>query len=326
MRLRQNVDAHFSQDAVFPHEIVFGVQRPDDPAIDIANAAIAAHPAIRAMIAIGDRPGPPNRKIANLIQMTAHATGEILVITDSDIRPPPDHLTRVLQALSATGVGVVTCPYAGEGVAGLWSEVAALGLSYQFLPNLITGVTLGMAKPCMGSTIALRRDTLERIGGFEAFAHVLADDYAIGAAVRGLGLRSVTVPLVVTHVCTETTLREVFSHELRWARTIRGVDPAGHAGSVVTHPVPIALAGAFLTGLKPAALAVLAAAIVARFLLSLAIDRGAGRRTRLRWVLPLRDMLSFTVFVTSFLGHAVEWRGEKFHVTSDGDLSPVQGR
>ncbi len=321
--LRQNLAAHFFPHLHNPLQIVFGVQRPDDPAADIARAVMAEHPDVPASLAVGDRPAVPNRKVANLIQMIPLATGAILMLSDSDIKPPPDHLNRVLAALNEPEVGVVTCPYFGVGETGLWSEVAGMGLSYQFLPNVITGVSLGMARPCMGSTIALRRDTLERIGGFDAFGAVLADDYAIGAAVRGLGLRSVVTPSLVAHSCSENSLGEVFRHELRWARTVRGVDPAGHAGSLVTHPVPLALIAVLLTGFAAPALAVLAVSVVARFLLAVVIDRAALRRCRLLWLLPLRDMLSFAVFVGSFLGRAVEWQGEKFHVTTDGDLSPV---
>lgn len=321
--LRQNLEAHFLQRVHNRLQIVFGAQRADDPAAALAAALAADHPSIPAAVSIGDRAGMPNRKIANLVQMYPAATGDILVLIDSDIRPPPGHLDRVIAALDAPGVGVVTCPYFGVGETGFWSEIAGMGLSYQFLPNVITGVSLGMAKPCMGSTIALRRRTLERIGGFDAFGEVLADDYAMGAAVRALGLASVTAPSLVAHSCSEASLAEVFGHELRWARTVKGVDPAGHAGSVVTHPVVLALIAAPLTGFAAPTLAILTVAVVARFLLAGVIDRVAGRRSRLLWLLPLRDMLSFGVFVGSFLGRAVEWRGQKFHVTTNGDLSPV---
>ncbi len=321
--LRQNLAAHFLQQLQNPLQIVFGVQRSDDPAASVARTVMADYPQVPAALAIGDRPAVPNRKIANLIQMRPLARGDILVLIDSDIRPPPDHLRRVLAALAKPGVGIVTCPYFGVGETGLWSDVAGMGISYQFLPNVITGVSLGMAKPCMGSTIALRHETLERIGGFDAFGGVLADDYAMGAAVRSLGLSSAMATSLVAHGCCERSLGEVVRHELRWARTVKGVDFAGHAGSLVTHPVPLAAIAAILTGFAPPAVVVLAAAVVARFLLAAAIDRAAQRRGRLLWLLPLRDMLSFAVFVGSFLGRAVEWRGEKFHVTTNGDLSPV---
>ncbi len=321
--LRQNLAAHFFQNAPNSIQIIFGVQNPADPAIAIAQDVIAEHPESAALLAIGDGGEGANRKIANLIQMADHATGEVLILCDSDIGPPPDHATRVLAALAEPGVGIVTCPYYGRGETGFWSTLAAMGLSYQFLPSVLTGVSLGMATPCMGSTIALRRETLATIGGFGAFRDVLADDYAMGAAVRALGQTSVVAPVLVSHSCTETSLSEVFAHELRWARTVKGVDPAGHGGSVVTHPVPLALLAALLLGLQPFPLLLLALAVAVRLMLGCVADRVIGRSSGPLWMLPLRDMLSFAVFVGSFLGQAVVWRGEKFHVTADGDLSPV---
>lgn len=321
--LRQNLAAHFFQNAHNPIQIIFGVQNPADPAIAIAQDVIAAHPEAAAQLAIGDGGAGANRKVANLIQMGSHATGEVLILCDSDIGPPPDHVAWVLAALAEPDLGIVTCPYYGRGETGIWSVLAAMGLSYQFMPSVITGVSLGMAKPCMGSTIALRPETLTAIGGFEAFRDVLADDYAMGAAVRALGQRSMVAPVLVSHSCTEASLAEVFAHELRWARTVRGVDPAGHGGSVVTHPVPLALLALLLLGLHPFPVLLLGAAIGVRVMLGCFADRVIGRRSGSLWVLPLRDMLSFAVFVGSFLGRAVVWRGEKFHVTTDGDLSPV---
>ncbi len=321
--LRQNLAAHFFQNAHNSIQIIFGAQNPADPAIAIAQDVIAGHPATTALVAVGQGGEGTNRKVANLIQMTVHATGEVLILCDSDIGPPPDHVGRVLAALDGPGVGIVTCPYYGRGETGPWSVLAAMGLSYQFMPSVITGVSLGMATPCMGSTIALRREALEAIGGLEAFRDVLADDYAMGAAVRALGLKSVVAPVLVSHSCTELSFSEVFAHELRWARTVKGVDPAGHGGSLVTHPVPLALLAVLLLGLQPFPLLLLAAAVGARVMLGCVADRVIGRSSGPLWMLPLRDMLSFAVFVGSFLGRAVVWRGEKFHVTADGDLSPV---
>ena len=123
-----------------------------------------------------------------------------------------------------------------------------MGISYGFLPNVAAGVGLGLAHPCMGSTIALRRAVLDEIGGFEAFAEVLADDYEIGRAVRARGYRIALPACLLAHGCGETRLGEVFAHELRWAVTIRCMDPAGHAGSVVTHPLALALLALLLLG------------------------------------------------------------------------------
>jgi len=102
---------------------------------------------------------------------------------------PPDYLRRVVDALAKPGVGAVTCLYTGKPFGGLAARLSAMGIDYHFLPNVVTGISLGLAKPCFGSTIALRRVVLDEIGGLASFASVLADDYEIGRTVRANILR-----------------------------------------------------------------------------------------------------------------------------------------
>jgi ceramide glucosyltransferase len=231
----------------------------------------------------------------------------------------PDYLARIAAALAAPGVGAVTCLYAGRGDAGFWSRLAAAGISYQFLPNVMIGLALGLARPCMGSTIAMRRETLDRIGGFAPFADVLADDHAIGEAVRALGLAVVVPPMIVTHGCTETSLGAVARHELRWNATVRGLDPLGFAGSVVTYPIPLALLG--LLSPTPLAAIILVSACAARVALILRVDRLTGRKSAPSWVLPLRDIFSLILFAASFFIRSVDWRGERLRMEQDGRVS-----
>jgi ceramide glucosyltransferase len=161
---------------------------------------------------------------------------------------------------------------------------------------------------------------LRQIGGFEAFAEVLADDYAIGGAVRAAGCRSVTAPVLVAHGCAERTLGELVAHELRWARTVRGVDPAGFLGSGVTHALPLALAAAILLRGQAAALAALCLAAVCRLWLMRQVDKAAGSPREAWWLMPVRDILSFVIFAASFFGRKVEWRGARFRVGQHGKL------
>ncbi len=321
-RLSENLRSFCDQDYPAPVQIVFGVGAADDSARPVAEALIGDARSVDASLCIDTRTHGRNAKISNLINMTAEARHPIIVISDSDIGAPPDYLRRVQRALAESGVGVVTCPYYGRGEAGFWSDLAAMAIDYQFLPNVISGVTLRLAAPCMGSTVALRRETLDRIGGFEAFRDVLADDYAIGEAVRRLGLTSIVAPVLVSHDCVERSFGDVFVHELRWARTVRSLDPAGHAGSVVTHTLALALLAALLLDFSAASLILFGAAFGARVWLMRIVDGHIGRRLGAWGLLPIRDMLSFAVFVGSFFGRSVEWRGAKFHVTNDGDLEP----
>jgi len=313
----------FAQDYAGETQIILGLQSADDPARRIAERLRAAHPDRDIAVVVDSRRHGANGKVSNLVNMAGHARHPILVLSDSDIAVPPDYLAGVVQALQGEGVGVVTCPYFGRARAGGWSRLAAMGLTYQFLPSVVVGVSLQLAQPCMGSTIALRRELLQAIGGFSAFADTLADDYAIGAAVRAAGWRSVVAPVLVAHGCAETSLRQLLAHELRWARTIRGVDPAGYLGSGVTHAVVLALLGAVLQrGAAPAlAVLILAAACRAWMIRRLAEVTASAKEPW--WLFAVRDILSFAVFVRSFFVRIVDWRGARFRVDLRGGLSGI---
>jgi ceramide glucosyltransferase len=254
--------------------------------------------------------------------MQAAARHGILVLADSDIAVSPRWLTQVTAALSRPGVGVVTCLYTGAaGDSGLWSKLAAMGTSYEFLPNVVVGASLGLAAPCFGSTIALKRETLEEIGGFTAFADCLADDYHIGRAVREAGYTLAIPALGVAHTAAEPSLGSLFRHEQRWRRTIHSLDPVGNAGSIVTFSFAFALLSALLLDLSAPGFAVVAVALAARLVLKLSIDRAFGAKTGPIWLLPLRDLLSYAVFVNSLFGETVHWRGSRFVVEPTGVMS-----
>jgi ceramide glucosyltransferase len=261
-----------------------------------------------------------NGKISNLTNMQPHAIHDLLVLSDSDIAVEPDYLTRIAVAIAQPGVGAVTCLYAGRGDAGLWSRIAAAGISYQFLPSVMIGLATGLAKPCMGSTIALRRETLDAIGGFVRFADILADDHAMGAAVRELGLTIVVPRMIVIHGCTETNFLALARHELRWNATVRALDKAGFIGSIVTHPFALAVIAFAMGGGAMAAWLILAA-FLSRMVLAFRIDRLAGRRTMPLWLLPARDIVSFALYIATFFVRSVDWRGAKLRMEKDGRVS-----
>jgi ceramide glucosyltransferase len=175
----------------------------------------------------------------------------------------------------------------------------------------------------MGSTIAMRREILAEIGGYAAFAEVLADDYEIGRAIRARGHRIVLPDMAVAHGCSEISLRELYAHELRWAVTVRIIDPVGHAGSVVTHTIPLALIGAALSPDTGFALIVLAAAFASRLWLKHRVDSAVGRSSGPWTWLIGRDLLSFGVFLGSLFARAVYWRGARFGVSSGRKVFPA---
>jgi ceramide glucosyltransferase len=322
--LSENLESFFAQDYPGAVQIVFGVHNESDPAIAIVKALQARYSHLDTIIVADGALHGANAKVSNLINMLPAARHDILVLSDSDITVSRRWLRHVTDALAGPGVGLVTCLYTGEVARGedrIWPTLSAMGTSYDFLPNVVLSTSLGLAKPCMGSTIALTRAMLDEIGGFMAFADYLADDYEMGRAVRARG-RAVAIPAMgVGHTAAEASARELLRHELRWTRTIRTLNPLGYLGSVVTFGFPIALIAALLLDFSWASVAVLGLTLASRLFLKRRIDGIFGTYAGPFWLLPVRDLLSFAVFVTSQFGETVHWRGSRFSVETSGALS-----
>jgi ceramide glucosyltransferase len=205
--------------------------------------------------------------------------------------------------------------------SGLWSLLACLHINHGFLPQAVVAEAIGAGAGCFGASIALRRETLDRIGGFATIEDDLADDHALGAAVRRAGGRIELSSHLVDNVIAEPSLAALVRHELRWARTIRLVAPLGFFGSVVTQPVMVAALAAALGVLPTAGPAMLAIAFLCRCLSARALDRALGLPDSPLYLLPVRDMLSFAVFVASFFTRKVAWRDRTFRVGRGGELT-----
>jgi ceramide glucosyltransferase len=320
-RLKENLLSFCRQDYGAPVQIVFGVQDPLDPAVKVVGEIKREFPGLDIEMVIDTRIYGTNRKVSNLINLVGRAKYDVLILSDSDIAVAPDYLRTVTASLERAEGGAVTCLYTGSALPNLWSRMVAMGINYQFIPNVIFGTELGLAEPCFGSTIALRKDLLRRIGGMEAFSDLLADDYELGRAVRRHGQRMAVAPVVVAHTCCEQSSTEMFAHELRWARTIRLLNRQGHLGTFITHAFPLALIGAVLAGFSWVSLGVVAAALLSRLAVKWRMDRVLGTSAGSAFLLPLRDVISFAIFIGSLFGGNVRWRGARFLVQPDGVLS-----
>jgi len=303
-----------------PAEMVCGVADAGDRALD-ALAGLKTDGPVALRTVIGGRPKGRNAKVGNLESIAAQASGEMLVLADSDMAVPPDYLASLASALAQPGVGAATCLYVGRGDAGFWSRLVAAGIDTHFLPSVELGLATGRANPCMGSTIALRASTLEQIGGMAAFRDVLADDFEIGVAVRAAGLRVVVPDMVLVHGCADAHARQMLRQELRWNATVAGLDKAGYLGSVVLHPLPLALIGGLLGG-GIFAWSVALAALLVRGRIALAacqldpFGRKATVKLQLLALVPLRDLLSFTTFLGALAVRNVHWRGANMAITA----------
>lgn len=316
--LFENLASLCEQDYTGPLQIVFGVADARDPALAVVDLLREKYPGAHIEVVIEGRTVGTNPKVSNLANMSARIAHDIVIVADSDIRVRRDYLAQVVGNLQRAG-GAVTCPYYGISTGNVWSRLSQLTIDGQFLPGVLVGARFGMARPCLGSTIALRRDLLAAIGGFEAVADCLADDYELGVLLAKHGAPVTVLPLAVGHVCDESSLRELWHHELRWALTIRTIDPLAYAGWIVTHGFALAAIACCIGG-GMVAVSVALAALVCRAVLILAIERGYGLQPHPYWLIPVRDLLSFAVYVAGFVSRDVSWRGQRLRLKSKGTL------
>ncbi len=302
---------------VFPRfQIVFGVQDLDDTAIPVVQRLRRRFPHVDIELVIDPTPHGLNRKVANLINMFPSARHNWLVVSDSDMHAPPDYLARVADALAVPGTGLVTTLYTGRPAQpGLPGLLGASYITQSFAAGALMARALGR-QDCMGATMALSRETLMRVGGFPTLSPYVADDAVLGSKVRTLGQNVTLAACVPATTVGERSVTALFLHELRWARTIRAVEPLGFAVSVIQFPAFWALLTVISSGGALWAVGLWLLAVGIRGGFGLAIERAMGAVRTPVWMPALRDVLSMAVLVASYMGDEVAWRG---HVLSTGE-------
>jgi ceramide glucosyltransferase len=309
------------------YQIIFGLREESDPAIPIIRRLMADFPRRDIELVVSPDEFGHNAKVSNLQNMYAKAKHDVLLIADSDIRVEPDYLRRVIAPLrpqtDRPQVGMVTCLYRGTNAKTFAGLLENIGVSATFGPDVCSARALQGVKFAFGSTIAMRRETLGRIGGFPALADYLADDFLLGNHAAKEGLEVVLSDCVVEHVSAPDTFAAMLRHQVRWARTVRVSRPWGYRGMIMTHGVAAALMAALAWGFSGFALWLLAVTIMARFLPLFVIgvyglkDRALARYF---WLAPVRDLIAFGVWAAGLAGDKIEWRGVKFRVTPGGKL------
>jgi ceramide glucosyltransferase len=321
--LYENLRSFCEQD--YPrYQIVFGVLDADDPAVAVVRRLIDEFPELDLTLVADSRSEGSNLKVATLEHVLDRADHDLLVIADSDIRVGPDYLSRIVQPLKEPEVGLVTCAFTARSAGGSWSRLRSMWFNYDFLPSVLVSRRIGLQIGCFGSTMALRGELLRHVGGLESLRDQLADDYALGVAVRRSGKRVVLSSYVVRSTISEPSFGSLILHELRWGRTLRSMAPLGYAGTVVTHPFVLALGLVAWTGFNWPALSMLGLALTFRLWLAREIARAWNLRPASLWLVPLRDMLSFVTFVASLWGSRVVWRQRHLRVASGGRLVTEQ--
>ena len=322
--LEENLRSFFRQD-YSGFEILFAVHRADDPAVAVVEKVrreCPGGPATR-LIVTGEPPGP-NAKAFSLERMTQEARHHLLVTSDSDARVTPGLLKTIASEFQEEGVGVATCPYRAVPGPSVWSRLEAIGMNTEFLGGVLVARMLEGMKFALGPTMAIRREVLERMGGFGGLQDYLSEDFVIGKLAAEMGYRVLLSSYMIEHRIGSQPFGTNLRHRLRWARGTRRSRPLGYWGQVFTNPLPLAV---LLWALEPGwwPLVVLTAVFRAAAAWAVAGWVLHDPLTRKRWwLVPVQDLLSFLVWIAGFFGNTILWRGRKCYLSRDGRLRQIE--
>ena len=309
------------------YQIVFAVASPDDPVLPIIRRLMETYPETDIELVVDPAIHGANYKVCNLMHACAKAKHPLLVVCDSDIRVGEEYLRQVCAPFADPEVGLVTSLYRSSEVLGSGCAIEALGFCGEMIPNVMAALKLEGLSFALGASMAVRREALERIGGFEALVDYLADDYQLGNMIHKAGFRLELSPYFVESVMRgDERMSELLSRQLRWGRTMRVSRPGGYLASGITLPFPGALLALLVSGFAApgwgalALLYVVRAAVATSYSRSLVKDRLLPRWL---WLLPLRDALSFGVWALSLVGNRVCWRGHLFLLEKGGKIVEI---
>lgn len=308
-----------------PYQIVFGLQNPADPALDVIHRLRHRFPQQDISVVIDPTQHGVNRKVSNLINMVPEARYDIIVMADSDIHAAPGYLSDLVGTLAQPGVGLVTTLYAGYGACKSFAaQMGSSQINHSFLPGVLMARSLGR-EDCLGATMALTRRTLDSIGGLQALVHHLADDAMLGRLVADQGRAVSLARTLPSTTVPESQITTLFAHELRWARTIQSVEPLGFILSSLQYPLFwAALTLVFGCG-QIWAVMLFCIAWLVRASIVIGIDATLDLAISTPvWLLPLRDAMSVAVILASYCGNQVAWRGHVLHIRGPR-LAPGKG-
>jgi ceramide glucosyltransferase len=315
--LEDNLRSFFTQQ-YGEFEILLAVRHADDPAVAIVEKLKLEFPTVPAQLVVTGLPPYPNAKVFKLEAMVKLARHDILVMSDSDIRASQRLLETIAREFQDKAVGLVTCPYRAVASASIWSQLEAVGLNTEFLGGVLAARFLNGMDFALGPTLAVRRQVLEKIRGFDHLKDYLAEDFVLGKRVAESGASVVLSCERIEHRIGSQPFWQNLVHRLRWARSTRRSRPVGYVGQVFTHSLPLALAACVLL---PHWWALAALALVARAASAAAVagwvlhDSATGRRW---WMIPIQDLLSALVWVAGFFGSTIHWRGQTYSLLPDG--------
>jgi ceramide glucosyltransferase len=308
------------------YQILFGVNDAEDDAVPLVRRLMTEFPNRDLTLLICSEVLGPNRKVSNLIHLFRQAKYQHVLVNDSDIKVAPGYLQTVMASFADPEVGMVTCLYRGNASPTLGSRLESLGIGTDFAPGVLTAWLLDKGlKFGLGSTLAMSRAALEKIGGFQAVVDFLADDYQLGKRIADAGFKVVLSHELVETAVSPYSFTQFWEHQLRWARTMRVSRPSGYAGVALTFGLPWAILLTVVAPYRWWSWTLLGMALLLRLAVALSVGFWTLRdRQMLRdlWLLPLRDLLGLATWVSSYAGNTVTWGGKKFRL-EQGRMHPI---
>jgi len=307
------------------YEVLFGVANEQDAATPVIRKLIADFPALPIRLVVTPEKIGSNDKVNKLCGLARAARHKLLVLSDADIRVGPGHLRLVAAPFRDAQVGVATSMFTGIPVRSLWPELEAISLSTDFMPAVLMARQVEGVRFALGATVAIRREGLAEIGGFEALADEAADDYELGSRAAARGHRVELVDGTVKTWCSLQSLREFFIQRLRWAIMARQARPLGYVGVIFTQGLPWTVLAVILAPSRVVAGSFVAAYLILRMGVVWTVgvwglhDNLLERRW---WLVPLWDAFAFVLWLSSLFWSRVRWRGAEYRV-SGGRLIPV---
>jgi ceramide glucosyltransferase len=308
------------------YEILFCVNDLDDAAVPLIRRLAEEFPQRSIRLLSNAAQMGSNRKVNNLVLLSREAKYELLVQSDGDVRVGANYLREMAAPFERAGTGVVSCFYRGVTQKNIWAEIEALGAATDFFAGVLVADWMEGVTFALGASVATTKTWLGKIGGYEALANVLADDYEIGNRVAKAGGRVMLSREVVETIYPAATFGEFWEHQVRWARTVRLCRPASYVGLLFTHGLPLAILGAVVSRSASGALLFIAAYAALRLAMAGTVGVGGLRDEMARrkwWLLPLRDSLQFAVWVGSFFSDRIVWGDAEFELRANGEMAAV---
>jgi ceramide glucosyltransferase len=307
-------------------EILFCVNDLDDAAVPLIRRLTEEFPLRSIRLFSNAAQIGSNRKVNNLTLLAREAKYELLVQSDGDVRAGANYLRELAAPFERTETGVVSCFYRGVTQKNIWAEIEALGAATDFSAGVLVADWMEGVTFALGASVATTKTWLGKIGGYEGLANVLADDYEIGNRVAKAGGRVMLSREVVETMYPALRFEKFWEHQVRWARTVRLCRPASYLGLLFTHGLPLAMVGAIVSQSAVRALLLMAAYAVLRLAVAKTVGVWGLRDETVRrkwWMLPLRDLLQFAVWVASFFSNRITWRDAEFELSRDGEMVAI---